>query len=141
MYEFRNRVYLETEGISKIDFGANKVYEIAPASEFGGRDELLSPEDMFVGAVNSCLMMTFFYFINKSGISLVSYEASGKGIVEKGKDGLKFTAVNIEAIAVIDSEELTEQIKRAGELAEKYCLVSKSLACDVQYDLQIKVKK
>ncbi len=139
MYVFHNKVYQKNEEQAKIVFSGGKEYELGPAPEFGGQEGLLSPEDMLVGSVNSCLMMTFFYFIRKDGINILSYDSQAAGTVEKGRDGLRFTKIEVNATVVIESAKLSEKVENFGQLAEKYCLVSNSLSCEVEYNLQVQV--
>jgi uncharacterized OsmC-like protein len=38
----------------------------------------------------------------------------------------------------LKQQELAEKVRELGDLAEKYCLVSRSLACPVHYELEVK---
>ena len=40
----------------------------------------------------------------------------------------------------LPDDKFTVQIQEAGHLAEKYCLVSRSVACHVDYKLDIEIK-
>ncbi len=137
MYVFHSRVYGSSNEQAKLVLGEGKEYEVGPAPEFGGKEGLLNPEEMIVGAVNSCLMMTFFYFVKKADVRVISYESKAKGTVEKGKEGLRFVSVEVDAKVIVDSADLSEKIRNFGQLAEKYCLVSRSLSCPVEYNLQV----
>ena len=132
MYSFTNKVSCQSEHSAKIIFAGGKEFEIGPAPEFGGKEGILNPEEMIVGAVNSCLMMTLFYFLKKNNIEIVFYESEATGTVEKEKEGLRFTGIDVKAILTISSEDIIEKAKQLGQLAEKYCLVSRSLSCPVE---------
>ena len=139
-YLFKNLVYKDVKESAKMVFGGTNELEIGPAPEFGGKAGIFSAEEMFVGAVNSCLMMTFFYFLRKAHVEVLSYQSDAQGRVEKGKEGFRFTNVEVRAKIKISTPDLAEKIREIGNLAEKYCLVSRSVACPIDYQLQVEMK-
>jgi len=38
----------------------------------------------------------------------------------------------------LKQQEPAEKVRQIGDLAEKYCLVSRSVACPVHYELKVK---
>lgn len=140
-YIFKNSMYQNDEDLAKMVFGGTKEMEIGPAPEFGGKAGILSAEDMFVGSVNSCIMNTFFFFVRRNNLEVLSYHSDVEGRVEKGTEGLRFTKVEVKAKVKIKEPDLVEKIKEMGNLAEKYCLVSRSLACPVHYDLAVETER
>ena len=137
MYLFKNTVYREGGKSAKTIFSGPGKMEIGPAPEFDGNPETLNPEEMFVAAINSCIMTTFFYFVRKSDIEILSYYSDAEGQVEKGAGGFRFTNVEVRAKVVLNDDKFAEKVREFGNLAEKYCLVSRSLACPVRYHLEI----
>jgi len=72
---------------------------------------------------------------------IVSYYSDAEGRIEKQKDGFRFTNVEVRAKVTLKQQELAEKIRELGDLAEKYCLVSRSVACPVRYSLVVQVKE
>ena len=140
MYLFKNTVYQESGKSAKAIFSGPCELEIGPAPEFNGKPETLNPEEMFVAAINSCIMTTFFYFVRKSNVEILSYYSIAKGQVEKQADGFRFTNVDVRAKVTLKQQELAEKVSELGNLAEKYCLISRSVACPVHYQLQVEMK-
>jgi len=112
-YLFKNTVFKEGDKSAKTVFSGPGDLEVGPAPEFEGSPETLNPEEMFVAAVNSCIMTTFFYFVRKSNIE-------------------------VRAKITLQQPDIAEKARELGKLAEKYCLVSRSLACTVRYELEVK---
>jgi len=137
-YFFKNTIYKENAKSAKIIFSGPGELEIGPAPEFKGSPETLNPEEMFVAAINSCLMTTFFYFTQRSNIEILSYHSDAQGQIEKQTDGFRFTNVEVQAEVTLSRQEFAEKVREFGNLAEKYCLVSRSVACPVHYRLEIK---
>jgi len=138
IYLFKNTVYREGDKSAKTIFSGPGELKIGPAPEFNGKPETLNPEEMFVAAINSCIMTTFFYFVRKSNVEILSYYSDAEGQVEKGKEGFRFTNVQIHAKVMLSDHGFAEKIREFGNLAEKYCLVSRSVACPVHYELEVK---
>jgi len=111
-----------------------KETEIGPPLEYGGSADTLNPEELFVASINSCLMLVFYHFAKKSGVAIESYEASAEGTVEKTRNGLRFTSVNVQARVKAQATDVAGKLRELAELAEKFCLVSNSVNCPVSYN-------
>ncbi len=116
-------------GISKMEVGAPECY--------GGSPDALNPEEMFVASINSCIMLVFYHFADKYKVGISSYSTEAAGTVEKTKNGLRFTAVEVKAKVSLRDESQAEKIEEIAQLAEKYCLVSGSVACPVSYEVKV----
>ena len=140
IYLFKNTVFKEGDESAKTIFSGPGELKVGPAPEFEGNPETLNPEEMFVAAINSCLMTTFFYFLRKSNIEILSYHSDVQGQIEKQTEGFRFTNVEVRAKVSLAQQELSEKVRELGDLAEKYCLVSRSVACPVHYELEVKTR-
>ena len=137
-YLFKNTVFKEGDKSAKTTFSGLADVKVGAAPEFQGSPETLNPEEMFVASINSCLMTTFFYFVQKSNVEVLSYFSEAQGRLEKQKDGFRFTKVDVRAEVKLAQQEVAEKVLQLGDLAEKYCLVSRSVACPIHYKLQVK---
>jgi len=139
-YLFKNTVFKEGDESAKTVFSGPGELKVGPAPEFEGGPETLNPEEMFVAAINNCLMTTFFYFMQKSNVEVLSYYSDAQGRVEKQADGFRFTNVEVRAEVILPRQEFAEKAREFGDLAEKYCLVSRSVTCPVHYELEVKTR-
>jgi len=137
-YLFKNTVFKEGDESAKTVFSGPGELEVGPAPEFEGNPETLNPEEMFVASINNCLMTTFFYFVRKLNVEISSYYSEAQALLEKQKDGFRFTNVEVRAEVTLKQEELAEKVSELGDLVEKYCLVSRSVVCPVRYKLGVK---
>jgi organic hydroperoxide reductase OsmC/OhrA len=137
-YLFKNTVFKKGDESAKTIFSGPGELEVGPAPEFNGNTETLNPEEMFVAAINNCLMTTFFYFVRKLNVEVLSYFSDAQGQVEKLADGFRFTNVEVRAEVTLKQQESAEKAHELAGLAEKYCLVSRSVACPVHYELKVK---
>jgi organic hydroperoxide reductase OsmC/OhrA len=134
---FRNTVYQISDKPAKTTMSGISEAEIGPPPEYGGSPNSLNPEEMLVASVNSCIMLVFFHFVKKSNVEVVGYSSDAEGKVEKTKNGLRFTNVEVRAKVSLGSAGSAAKIEEIAQLAEKYCLVSGSLACPVQYNVEV----
>ncbi|MGC9454034.1 MAG: OsmC family protein [Phycisphaerae bacterium] len=119
----------------------NPTLRVAAPPEFNGPDRTWCPEELFVAAIESCLMSTFLYFVERFGLSLSSYASESKGVLEKTREGLRFSAVEVNVeVAWEDDESLRKaESLRMKEKLEKYCPVSASLNCPVVLELEMRL--
>jgi len=134
---FRNTVYQDSGQPAKTTMSGISETEIGPPPEYGGNPNSLNPEELLVASVNSCLMLVFFHFVKKYEIEVASYHSQAEGKVEKTKNGLRFTNVEVRAKVSLAKAGSSEKIGEIAQLAEKYCLVSGSLACPIQYHVEV----
>jgi organic hydroperoxide reductase OsmC/OhrA len=134
---FRNTVYQNPGKSAKTTMSGISESEIGPPPEYGGSPNSLNPEEMLVASVNGCIMLVFYHFAKKYEVEVASYHSDANGQVEKTKNGLRFTNIEVRAKVSLGSAGSVEKIEDIAELAEKYCLVSGSLACPVQYHVEV----
>jgi len=134
---FKNTVNKSGGQTAKTSMSGISEAEIGPPPEYGGSPNSLNPEEMLVASVNSCIMLVFFHFVKKSNVEVVSYYSDAEGEVEKTKNGLRFTNVQVAAKVRLGNAGSTQKIQEIARLAEKYCLVSNALTCPVNYNVQI----
>lgn len=96
-----------------------------------GHAGVMTPEDAFVAAANTCVMMMFLWACERFKIPLVSYEceAAGTKIIELDRTELFTQIVLRPKIRVEPCEEA--RVRRALESAQKYSLVANSVKSEI----------
>ncbi len=135
MTSFKNTIRCQAGQTATTTMSGAAEAEIGAPVEYGGRADTLNPEELFVASINSCLMLVFYHFAEKSGLAIASYEAEANGTVEKTRNGLRFTSVRVEARVEAPGPDSAGNVKKVAELAEKYCLVSNALNFPVDYSV------
>ena len=134
---FKNILYKHAGKSAKTTMHGINETEVGPPPEYGGDPTSLNPEEMLVASVNSCIMLVFFHFAKKYEIDVTSYQSNAEGKVEKTKNGLRFTNVEVRAKVSVAGDIPSERIEEIARLADKYCLVSGSLACPVHFNVEV----
>lgn len=137
MEVFTNTVFKRQEEPAKTTMSGIREAEVGSPPIYGGSELALNPEEMFVAAINSCIMLVFYHFAEKLKVEVLSYSSEAQGKVEKTKNGLRFTSVEVKAKVLLSDNNQAKKIEEIGRLAEKYCLVSGSVACPVEYGVEV----
>lgn len=105
----------------------------------------LTPEDAFVGAVNSCIMMMFLWSCERLKLNLLSYEclAEGTKLIELDHTEI-FSQIRLFPNILVNAggEEpgkIESRIQRALKSAQKYSLVANSIKSIVMIDPTIEI--
>jgi len=104
-----------------------------------GEGGVLTPEDAFVGALNTCYTLMFIWAAEKLNINLVSYSCETTGHVEEYLDRTStFSRMTIRPRIVVRGAT-QDRVKRALQMAEKYSLVWQSVKAQVSLEPRVTV--
>jgi organic hydroperoxide reductase OsmC/OhrA len=106
--------------------------EVTVPPEFGGHENIWTPEDLFVASVNICVKTTFLYYAQKQNLELLSYESAAQGILEKNENKFMFTEIKIMPKIKIAADSQLEKAKEIMALSEKGCLISNSIKSKIE---------
>jgi len=111
-----------------------------------GHAGVLTPEDAFVAAANTCIMMMFIWACKRLKLTLEAYEcyAEGTKLIELDRTEI-FTDLVLRPRIVVraddceDRQRVFRRVERALELAHKYSLVANSLRSKVTIEPAIEL--
>lgn len=111
-----------------------------------GHPGVLTPEDAFVAAVNTCIMMMFIWATERFKLNLLSYtcRAEGTKLIELDRTET-FTRVHLWPVIQIAAGEedpaiVEARVHRALQGAQKYSLVANSVKSEIVVEPTIEVK-
>jgi organic hydroperoxide reductase OsmC/OhrA len=111
-----------------------------------GHPGVLTPEDAFVAAANTCVMMMFIWAAERFRLGLVSYDcyAEGTKLIELDRTEL-FTRVVLRPKIVVgadgeDKAAVEKRVRRALESAQKYSLVANSIKSEIIVEPEITIQ-
>ena len=138
VYEYKTKLKWtgERKGTLSSD-GKPDVFGACPP-EFGGHENIWTPEDMFVASVELCTMSTFLWLAAKQKLEVKSYksEAIGKASMADGK--MKYVSLEVKPEVIVFKEEDIAKAENVFEEIEKWCLITNSISTEV--DIQPLVK-
>ncbi len=104
--------------------------ETGPPPQFGGNEEVWSPEELLVGAALACLQSTFAAYAKRAALRIHGWTATGTGTLNKGPGGPVFTSIDL--AVELDTERGDEvQAEQVLREAERACIVSRALVVPV----------
>jgi organic hydroperoxide reductase OsmC/OhrA len=110
-----------------------------------GHPGVLTPEDAFVAAANTCIMMMFIWATERYKLKLISYEchAEGTKLIELDRTEI-FTHLRFwPRIQVAQGDEkaavVEARTRRALQSAQKYSLVANSVKSEIIIEPKIEV--
>ena len=112
-----------------------------------GHAGVLTPEDAFVAAANTCVMMMFIWATERFKLKLLSYECrtDGTKLVELDRTEI-FTRLHFRPVirisAVGERREVVEaRTRRALQAAQKYSLVANSVKSDIVIEPELHIEE
>jgi organic hydroperoxide reductase OsmC/OhrA len=110
-----------------------------------GHAGVLTPEDAFVAAVNTCVMLMFLWATERFKLDLISYacDAEGTKLIELDRTEI-FTTVTLRPKIVLRAKDeersaTEKRARRALESAQKYSLVANSVKSEIRVDPVIEI--
>ena len=112
-----------------------------------GHAGVFTPEDAFVAAANTCVMMMFIWAAERFKLKLLAYECRTEGIklIELDRTEiftrLYFRPVIRIAAAGEPKDVIVARARRALQAAQKYSLVANSVKSEIVVEPEIRVEE
>jgi len=132
MWKSARRGVMSSLGKPELDVGS--------PPEFRGEPGVWTPEDMYVGALNACLMLTFLSFADRKDLGLVAYETTAEGLLEHVEGRYRITEVTVQPSVVVKSEVDLEAAREIMSKLEENCFISNSITARVKIEPQFRVE-
>src|SRR5205807_6831543 len=101
--------------------------DVGSPPEFKGEPGVWSPEELLVGALNACLMLTFVSMAQSKGVQFLGYESAAEGLLENVDGKFRITEVTVEPSLVLKSQADVEAARAIMDTVEANCFISNSI--------------
>lgn len=131
MATYRNRVEWKGEhkGVTECQNGVALDFSAPP--DLYGLPDVLTPEDAFVAAANTCYHMMVLWAMERFQVKLLSFECEAVGEVEEHLDKTSwFKTVTLRPKLVVSGKP-EAVVRRALDLGLKYSTICQSLKSEV----------
>ncbi len=138
-YTYETTVTWKGEHWGHLKCGNGPEMDFSAPPDAHGHAGVMTPEEAFVAAVNTCVMLMFLWAAERFKIDLLSYEcrAEGEKKIELDRTEI-FTKVTLwPKIKIRNSDE--KRVGRALESATKYSLVANSIKGEVVVEPEITI--
>lgn len=119
--------------------------EFSAPPDAHGHAGVLTPEDAFVAAANTCIMLMFLWSAERFELDLVSYECRADGTKRIELDRTEiFTELRVRPIIRVraaggDPGAVEARVRRALAAARKYSLVANSVKSEIVVEPTIEI--
>jgi organic hydroperoxide reductase OsmC/OhrA len=112
-----------------------------------GHEGVFTPEDAYVAAANTCVMMMFIWATERFKLKLLSYECKTEGtkLIELDRTEI-FTKLHFRPVIRVsagsESKTVVEaRVQRALQSAQKYSLVANSVKSEIVVEPEIIIEE
>jgi organic hydroperoxide reductase OsmC/OhrA len=121
----------------ELSCGNGAVMPFSAPAALHGEPGVVTPEDAFVGSLNTCFMLMFIWAVERLKIELVSYGCEAVGEVKEFLDKTStFSRITLRPRIEAKSCEKRD-VERALQLAEKYSLIWQSIRSEVVLEPEV----
>ncbi len=130
-----------------LSMGNGPEMKFSAPPEAQGHPGVFTPEDAFVAAANTCVMMMFIWATERFKLRLVSYECRTEGtkLIELDRTEI-FTRLLFRPVIRISSggeakEVVEARVRRALQAAQKYSLVANSVKSEIVVEPDVTIEE
>jgi organic hydroperoxide reductase OsmC/OhrA len=129
--EAGRQAHVESEGRVTIEVGP-------PGGFPGGDDARWSPEHLFLGALSSCMMLSFLAHADHADVDVEEYTSAIEGTIRRRADDHRyaFTAIQLRPRVVVGRGQL-ETARGALAKVERDCFITASTTAEVTIEWEI----
>ncbi len=138
-FRFKNDVVWKTGRRGQISSLGKPNQEVGSPPEFKGEPGIWTPEDMLVGSLNTCLMLTFLAFAYSRGLGLVAYESTAEGLLENVEGKYRITEVAVRPSVALKTQADLGLAQEIMGSVETNCFISNSITAKVKLSPQFRV--
>lgn len=142
---YNTRVSWKGDHWGHIIMGNGPEMDFSAPPDAQGYPDVFTPEDAFVAAANTCIMMMFIWATERFKLHLLSYEcrAEGAKLIELDRTEI-FTQLRFWPVIRIaadgeDPKVLAARTRRALAAAQKYSLVANSVKSEICIEPNIEI--
>ena len=142
---YHTTVAWKNEHWGHIIMGNGPEMDFSAPPDAQGHPGVLTPEDAFVAAANTCIMMMFIWATERYKLNLISYDcrAEGTKLIELDRTEIfthlrLFPVIRI-AVGDEDPKVIEARTRKALLSAQKYSLVANSVKSEVVVEPQIEI--
>jgi len=143
---YHTTVSWKGEHWGRVVMGNGPEMDFSAPPDAQGHPGVLTPEDAFVAAVNTCIMLMFIWATERFKLNLLSYtcRAEGAKLIELDRTEI-FTHIRLWPVIQIAAGEddpavVQARARRALQSALKYSLVANSVKSEIEVEPTIEVK-
>lgn len=118
----------------EINFSGHQKLISSASPDYFGDANAANPEEILIGALSSCHMLTFLAIASKSGYNIESYNSTAVAILGKNEEGkMSVTDIELTPQVVFRGEKIpsAEGLMGLHDKAHRNCFIAQSIKAKV----------
>lgn len=120
-----------------VRFAGRDPLALSAPEEFKGDATRLSPEDLFVASVASCLLLTYLALARRAGIGIARYEDRPVGLLAMADRRRRITEVRLRPRITLEPGADAAKARTLVEAAHDACFITNSVTARVSIEPEI----
>ena len=112
-FEFENVVAWQSKFRGTLSASGHQDVEVGNPPVFKGTPDVWCPEDLLIGALNACLMLTFLYQMQRRQLEVLAYESRAQGTLEHRDGKHRVTRIVVQPHISLKSSDDMEAAREA----------------------------
>lgn len=117
-----------------IQAGDKVALPVSSPTEYSGDDTKWSPEELLVGAVESCTMATFLALAERTGLPVAWYSSISEGFLERVDGKYRMTRVIVRPMVALRPGESADLALQLLRKAHDQCFIGNSLCGELWFE-------
>lgn len=126
-----------TSGNHALTFEGRPTVEVSAAPQYEGDPTRLNPEELFLGSLASCQMLTFLAFARNSGVEVLAYSDRATATLALADRRMRITKVTLRPKIRLAAEADPGKASRLVDRAHAGCFIANSVACEIALEPEI----
>lgn len=139
-YHFKTTISLTTARRGIMTNKDHPQVEIGSPLEFKGAADVWCPEELLLGAVNTCLMLTFLAYAQHRRLEISACESIAEGTVENTDGKYRVTRIVVKPLIALKQESDIALAEEALKSAKEGCFISNSVTATIELQPQFSTK-
>jgi organic hydroperoxide reductase OsmC/OhrA len=135
-YRYKARTSWSGERRGAMSAAGRPDIPVGSPPEFRGDGKSWAPEELLLGSVNTCILLTFLTLIQGRGVTLVAYDSDAEGLLEHKEGAHQMTEVTVRPHVTVASEGELASARQAMDQVEPRCFMSQSIKARVTVEAQ-----
>ncbi len=133
-FHFENTVGWNSAFAGTLSAAGHAPIAVGNPAVLKGTPDVWCPEDLLIGALNACLMLTFLYQMQLRRLQVVAYESSAQGTLERKEGKYRVTEISVRPRISLKSDQDLAVARDAMKEAAGLCMISKSIVAAVRLE-------
>ncbi|MUL39879.1 OsmC family peroxiredoxin [Streptomonospora sp. PA3] len=132
--------YRSFERAHDIEAEGRPVLQGSADAAFRGDPARWNPEDLLVGALSECHMLSYLSLAPAAGVNVVAYTDTATGTMTTHRDASgEFDEVVLHPVVTVAEAGMAEAARKLHEKAHEVCFIARSVNFPVRHEPEIRV--